>query len=114
MVFSSYLFIFLFLPVFLLVYTVSPKALRNLVILVASLYFYYIGEKGRLWILVVAIVGNYAFGYAIGRSRGVEAAGSRSFLSPKAFLLGGLVFNLAMLGYFKYAGFVTQNIKMNS
>lgn len=109
MVFSSYLFIFLFLPVFLLIYTVSPRALRNLVILAASLYFYYIGEKGGLWILVAAIVGNYAFGYAIGRSREAVIYGSR-LLSPKAFLLGGLIFNLAMLGYFKYAGFVTQNL----
>lgn len=108
MVFSSYLFVFLFLPIFLLLYALSPKRARNLLILIASLFFYYIGEKGGIWILVLAIVGNYGFGYLIGRSRD---AGSGARMPPaRVFLWGGLIFNLLMLGYFKYAGFVTQNI----
>lgn len=108
MVFSEYLFVFLFLPLFLLAYSVSPKVLKNLVILVASLFFYWIGEGQGLWILVAVIVGNYAVGRLIERAQqrsGPDAKGG----SAKVWMLLGVIANLAALGYFKYIGFLTTN-----
>ena len=107
MVFSSYLFIFLFFPIFIVLYLAVPRRFSNLLILAASLLFYYFGEGKGIWILLVAILGNYAFGYLIERAGG---AGGSSPLVAKRFLWIGVALNLVLLGYFKYAGFVTQNI----
>jgi len=105
MVFSSYLFIFLFLPIFLTLYQLAPSRWKNACLLVASLVFYYFGDHAGTWVLLVSVVGNFAFGYAIGAAR------LRSVrVSPKTWLIGGLVFNLAILTWFKYIGFLTRNI----
>lgn len=109
MVFSSYLFIFLFLPVFLIAYKVVGHHFRNILILVASLFFYYLGDANGLWILLAAILGNFAIGYLIDRFREVEA-GVQISKAAKRLLIIGLFFNLSVLAYFKYIGFITQNI----
>lgn len=110
MVFSSYLFIFLFFPIFIALYLAMPRRASNLLILVASLLFYYFGEGKGIWILLVAIVGNYAFGYLIERAKRAGEADGSNPLAAKHFLWIGVALNLVLLGYFKYAGFVTQNI----
>ena len=111
MVFSSYLFIFLFLPAFLTAYKLVGHRLRNILILVASLFFYYLGDAKGVWILLAAIVGNYAFGclIAIYRHSGSD---ERANKTARIFLILGLFFNLSVLGYFKYIGFITQNINI--
>lgn len=108
MVFSEYLFIFLFLPVFLLLYQSSPSWLKNAILLIASLLFYWIGEGKGVWLLIGVIVGNYAAGrlIAYGQERGTEA-GERA---AKYWMIAGVVLNLAALGYFKYIGFLTGNL----
>lgn len=106
MVFSSYLFIFLFLPVFLIAYKVVGHHFRNILILVASLFFYYLGDANGLWILLAAILGNFAIGYLIDRFREVEA-GVQISKAAKRLLIIGLFFNLSVLAYFKYIGFIT-------
>lgn len=113
MVFSSYLFIFLFLPAFLIAYKLVGHHFRNILILVASLFFYYLGDAKGIWILLSAIVGNYAFGYLIDRFRQAEA-GSQSNRVARWLLVAGLFFNLTVLGYYKYIGFITQNINIIS
>lgn len=110
MVFSSYLFIFLFFPIFIVLYLAVPKRASNLLILAASLLFYYFGEGKGIWILLVAIVGNYAFGYLIERAKCERRSGGSNQLAAKRFLGIGVALNLVLLGYFKYAGFLTQNI----
>lgn len=109
MVFSSYLFIFLFLPVFLIAYKLVGHHLRNILILAASLFFYYLGDANGVWILVAAIVGNFAFGYLIDRCRKPGESKEANKLA-RWILIVGLFFNLSVLGYFKYIGFITQNI----
>jgi alginate O-acetyltransferase complex protein AlgI len=108
MVFSSYLFIFLFLPVFLFLYKSVNHNGRNLLILVSSLLFYYLGDAQGLWILIAAIVGNYAFGLLIDflKLGNGDAAGGKARIA----LVAGLIFNLSVLGYYKYIGFLTTNI----
>lgn len=103
MVFSSYGFLFLFFPLFFITYYVIDPRYRNFLILIASLGFYYLGEGERIWILLLSILGNYGFGYAIGRARETHPGLS------KFLLIAGILFNLGLLAYFKYVGFVSTS-----
>jgi alginate O-acetyltransferase complex protein AlgI len=104
MVFSSYLFIFLFLPVFLTLNRLLPPRFRNAFLLVSSLLFYAFGDVAGTPVLLVSVVGNFAFGLLIDRAR--ESSPRRA----RAWLVGGIAFNLALLGWFKYVGFLTRNL----
>jgi alginate O-acetyltransferase complex protein AlgI len=104
MVFSEYLFVFLFLPVFLLVYSVSPRALRNVVLLAASLLFYWIGEGKGLWLLIAVIIGNYTVARLIQRALEQSRNGR-----ARLWVTIGVAGNLCALAWFKYIGFLTAN-----
>lgn len=106
MVFSSYLFIFLFLPIFLTLYREIPSSLRNAFVLVASVLFYYFGDHAGTLVLFASILGNYTFGYLIGRHRERSGGAARA----SSWLIAGVVFNLAILAYFKYVGFLTRGV----
>ena len=69
MVFSSYLFVFLFLPVFLTLYRLLPSRFRNAFLLASSLLFYAFGDPKGTPVLLVSVVGNFAFGLMIDRAR---------------------------------------------
>jgi alginate O-acetyltransferase complex protein AlgI len=105
MVFSSEIFLFVFLPAVLAVYfCVRGAALRNVVLVVASMVFYAWGE-GRFVVLVLssALV-NYALGLALARSPG---DGTRR---RRLVLAAAVAFNLGILVVFKYAGFFADNL----
>lgn len=103
MVFSSSVFLFAFLPVFLALYFVMPwRAARNVWLLAASLVFYAWGEPVYVWLMVASIVANWAFGRALGRT---DAQAAR-----KALLVAAVIFNCLVIGFFKYEGFVADNI----
>ncbi|MDM5178189.1 MBOAT family protein [Massilia sp. DJPM01] len=93
MVFSSAVFLFYFLPGFLLLYYLLPW--KNTTLLIGSLLFYAWGEPRFVPLLLLSAFLNYSVGYLIAR------AGPRR----KALLVTGVVLNLAMLGYYKYLGF---------
>ncbi len=102
MVFSSSVFLLLFLPAVLVAYFVIPnRAYRNIILLLASLLFYAWGEPVYMVLMIVSIVVNWLFAILV-ESR--EAKG--------AFLFADLAANLAILGFFKYQGFVAQNINV--
>ena len=103
MVFSSYSFLFLFFPGFFLAYYLLDPRYRNLLILVASIAFYSFGEGERVLILLVSMVGNFSFGYAIKQVRDTSWRWARFWLTC------GILFNLGLLAYFKYIGFVSEN-----
>lgn len=107
MVFSSYLFIFLFLPIFLTLYREIPSSFKNAFILVASVLFYYFGDHAGTLVLFASILGNYTFGYLIARNREQPAAAPAR---AKRWLVVGVVFNLGVLAYFKYVGFLTHGL----
>ena len=87
MVFSSLLFLFRFLPAALLLYYISPKKLRNLTLLVLSLFFYAWGEPRYIWIMVVSILTDHGCG------PGIKRLGAKK--GWKRFFLGvSLVINL--------------------
>jgi len=94
MLFSSITFLFYFLPLFLLAYHLLP--VPNLVLLLASLLFYAWGDPARLPLLLFCIALNWGFGLAIGRAD----PGARVWLGL------GIAGNLALLLYYKYAGFL--------
>jgi len=110
MVFSSYLFVFLFLPIFLALYQLTPPRFKNACLLVASLVFYYFGDHAGTVVLLASVVGNFVAGYLIGVARARQSADLPARGSAKLWLVAGIVFNLGILASFKYIGFLTRNI----
>ena len=101
MVFSSATFLFLFLPVVIAAYLLAPRGLHNAVLIGASLFFYLWGEPHWFWVLLASVIGTYWAGFFL-----------QDRFSPrqrKGALIAGLVFNLGLLGFFKYANFLTDN-----
>ena len=105
MLFSSNVFLFAYLPIVLALYYISPRPLRNPVLLIVSLFFYGWGEPVYTLLMVVTILLDYLFGYWIHlrRSKGKSA---------KGVLALGVAANLLILGYFKYAGFIATQLKL--
>ena len=99
MLFSSNLFLFVFLPAVLLTYYLVPRVLRNPVLLLFSLLFYGWGEPVYLFLMIGDILLNYVCGYIIFAQKRKGKKGTRA-------LVIGVVLNLLLLGYFKYAGFL--------
>lgn len=103
MLFSSLLFVFIFLPLVLCLYFITPWRFKNALLLFASLIFYAWGEPVYIVILLITIVADYSFG----RWLSIERLSQRS----RQWLVFSSVFvNLALLSYFKYADFVISQI----
>jgi len=100
MVFSSNVFLFLFLPIFLAVYYLTPDRarLRNWVVLIGSYVFYAWWRFDFLALFAAVTLWNYLIGLAIARN------GVRTTRSYRWLVLGAAV-DLGTLGYFKYANF---------
>lgn len=103
MVFSSLLFLFIFLPIFLMIYYVAPRGLRNFILFIASLIFYAWGEPIYVSIMIFSTVLDYTVGRVIDHYRGHKYI-------PKVALGVSIVGNLGMLAFFKYANFFVDNI----
>lgn len=97
MVFSSMVFLFLFLPLVLAGYYILPSKVRNAWLLVASLFFYAWGEPDFVLLMLGAIAFNWAAGLALNLP---------VFNASRHLVLGaGIAVNLGILAYFKYCGF---------
>ncbi len=101
MVFSSILFLFRFLPVFLAVYFAVPKRMKNFILFFASLVFYAWGEPVYVGLMLFSTLSDYIHGRAIENAR-LKGEGRRAFW----ILISSLVINLGLLGFFKYADFL--------
>lgn len=106
MVFSSMIFLCVFLPIVLIVYVVLPKQLRNLWLLLASLFFYAFGEPKYILIMLFSTVFDYCNGRAIAfaTEKGKHDTWGRVIL---ALSVAG---NLAILCFFKYTDFVLETV----
>ncbi len=102
MLFSSMVFIYLFLPIVCTLYLLVRKDLQNYVLLAASILFYAWGEPSYLVIMLLTIILNYVGANYISRSRNDN--------HRKAILALTICLNLGMLFYFKYFNFVIDNI----
>lgn len=107
MLFNSYEFIFAFLPVTLLGYWWLGRSRQFAAavawLLGASMFFYGYWNPAYVPLLVISIAGNY------GIARAIESAGPGGAIARR-WLWGGVVFNLGILGYYKYAGFFVRSL----
>ena len=104
MVFSSPVFLFLFLPTVLGLHFLVPRKLRNLVLLVASLLFYAWGETFFVLIMLCSITANYLLGVWIDHVRERPTA--------RLVLVLTVLVNIGLLGTFKYANFIIDNLNV--
>lgn len=104
MIFSSTVFIFLFLPLVLSIHFVIEGKYRNLFILLASLFFYAWGEHMLVLLMMSSICVNYVIGNIISE---VQRQGKDNF--AKTTLSLGIIFNLLVLGYYKYIHFFVDS-----
>lgn len=105
MVFSSFVFLLVFLPLVLLLYYICPGRFRNIVLLIASLVFYAWGEPVYVLIMLFSTVFDYTNGRLIEYFKKQNRPGR-----AKVALVVDVCGNLAILGFFKYADFVIGNI----
>ncbi len=102
MLFSSIPFLYYFLPVVLICYFAAPRKLKNTVLLATSLFFYAWGEK----LLVVLFALSILIGWVIGLL--TEKAQKPAL--RKLLMAFAVIYDLGILGYFKYSDFFIENI----
>ena len=100
MLFSSLVFLFVFLPLILVVYYSVPRVGRNMGLFVFSILFYAWGGVSFSIVLLFSILFNYIFARQL----------SKHSKSDKRWLYIGIVFNLVLLGTFKYLVFFVDSI----
>lgn len=103
MIFSSLEFIFIFLPILLIIYYITPNKYRNYVLLFGSIIFYFIGVKDHpayMLLLAISVIINYFIGRLIGKNKKYS----------KIMLIFGIIYNLSFLFVFKYYDFVVSII----
>jgi len=102
-VFSSLFFLYLFLPVLLIAYFVFKNTTyRNWVLILFSFAFYAWGEPVWIVLLLIASMIGYLFALGIEKYRGTWLA--------KAQFVAAIAVNIGILGFFKYAGFLVDNV----
>ena len=106
MVFSTPLFLFYYLTLVLLVYYVAPVRFRNLILLIASLFFYYWGEQIYTVIMLLSIVIDYTHGMIVHRCK--EKGNDRG---ARLAVASSVIFNLAILFFFKYWDFAARSLQ---
>lgn len=107
MLFSNLSFIFIFLPVVVLIYFLVPQKQKNVVFLLASLVFYAWGEPVYVILLLLSAVFNYFCGRDLQEKQDSPVRKKRSFIFA-------IVINLLILGFFKYYVFFMESINMVS
>lgn len=100
MVFSSFEFMFRFLPIFLIIYFLTPKKYKNAVLFGGSIVFYTVGEAEYVLLLLASVAVNYILGRLMYRK--IEEG--KSF-RQRVLLAVALFYNFGMLFYYKYSGY---------
>jgi len=99
MLFSSITFLFYFLPIFLIVYFITPKKYKNIPILIFSFIFYFVGEPKYIIILILSCIINYYLSILISKNN-----------KSKLYLIIAIIYNIGQLLIFKYIDFFISNI----
>ena len=103
MVFSSLIFLFVFLPAVLLSYYITPRRYRNVILLAASLFFYAWGEPVYILLMLFSTAVNYTLGMILDGRR-VKGHGARPVL------WAAVLINVGLLCFFKYSAFLLQTV----
>ena len=102
MLFSSIEFLYYFLAIVIALYFIVPFKLKNLILLISSLFFYFWGEPVYTILMAVMAFSGYAHGLLIDKFRGTNKS--------KIFLISSIVVGLGGLGFFKYSNFFIENV----
>lgn len=102
MEFSSIIFLFRFLPIFMICYFLVPQRMKNFILFLGSLFFYAWGEPVYVVLMLFSTVSDYVHGRLIDRFRGRR--------SSRVFLVSSILINILLLGFFKYADFLIQSL----
>lgn len=103
MVFSSLTFLYIFLPINLILYfSIKNEKWRNWILIILSLLFYAYGEPVWVILLIISAITDYFFGIVI--------EDNLSNKKSKYALIASITTNLGILGIFKYTGFIFENI----
>ena len=105
MIFSSLTFLFAFLPLTLAVYFLAPLRWRNLILLLVSLFFYGWGEPIYITIMFLSILIDYSHGLLVEKYRENDK-------KARYFVAQSIIFNLLLLGFFKYWDFFAANLSL--
>ena len=105
MLFSSVTFLYYFLPAVLILYFLVPRFLKNTVLLISSLIFYGWGEPKLLFLMIFTILMFYCCGLMIGKA---ELRQDKT--GKKLAMILAIIVDLGALGFFKYAGFLVENV----
>lgn len=106
MVFSTYIFLFIFLPLVLVLYFnpfLKGRKFKNTLLLISSLLFYAWGETYFVFIMILSIIMNYVL------ARLIDSGSKRKF-----FLTLAVLWNIGLIFVFKYLSFVLENLHMIS
>lgn len=107
MVFSSLTFLYIFLPLCLIVYFLMPNLTsKNIVLVIFSLFFYAWGEPKYVFLMIASAAVNYSAGLLLGKFK--EKKHRRIIVSVTAAV------NLGALVFFKYTGFIFENIGLGN
>lgn len=102
MLFSSLLFIFFFLPIFLLIYYLVPFKFKNIILLIFSLVFYAWGEPKYIFLLIFVTLLNYICGLLIDKNKNKK--------TRKYIMIICVILNISLLCFFKYTNFIIDNL----
>lgn len=107
MAFTSITFLFKFLPIVILIYSIlniltKNNKIKNIYIFIVSIIFYSFGNVNQLILLVLIIIMDYILGLALQKNRGNKKG--------KILLFFGIVINLSVLCLYKYSNFFIENI----
>ncbi|MBQ4248268.1 MAG: MBOAT family protein [Ruminococcus sp.] len=104
MLFSSMVFLFLFLPIVLMLYYASPRKVRNLILFVFSLVFYAWGEPIYVFLMIASTIVAYITGLLADKTK----KGRKPWV-PKVSLIVAILWNMGLLLFFKYTNFFIEN-----
>ena len=99
LVFSSTVFLFIFLPFVYVIFLLAPTIkIKNFLLMLMSLVFYAFGEPVAVLLMLLSVLVNYFFGRCLSKEK----------IPRKVVLVSSVIFNLGMLSVFKYAGFFVE------
>lgn len=105
MVFSAPTFIFAFLPLVLIIYYISPRKIRNLILFLVSLVFYAWGEPVYITIMLFSTIFDYMNGILIEKCKD-----GGQIRRARLVLINSIIINLSILAFFKYSNFFISNV----
>ncbi len=107
MVFSSILFLFRYLPAVLILYFICPIKLKNLLLFIVSLIFYAWGEPKYVVLMLFSTLVDYVHGLLVAKFKR-----EGRMKAAKWAVASSAIINLSLLGFFKYAGFLVENLNL--